>query len=128
MEGNEMAFFKAHFSELPQAVLKQLNAAIVEERRRREAVTPAAAKGSTRETAGLIHLWQFGGTCLYGPSGRPLSGAGFPPLPAPAIFLRSDGPVDKPTSSISTGEQATSDGRQLSYAEISAAYTEVVAG
>jgi hypothetical protein len=50
------------------------------------------------------------------PAPGPLTGTGSAPLPAPA------------KGKTSTGEQAANSGRQLSYAEVGAAYDRVVAG
>jgi hypothetical protein len=60
------------------------------------------------------------------PAPGPLSGAGSAPLPAQAKGSSVQGPVVLPTAS--TGEQAAFSGRQLSYAEVVAAYAGVVAG
>jgi hypothetical protein len=60
------------------------------------------------------------------PALGPLSGAGFAPLPAQAKGCSVQGPVVKPTDS--TGQLEASSGRQLSYAEVGAAYVGVVAG
>jgi hypothetical protein len=60
------------------------------------------------------------------PAPGPLSGAGSAPLPAQAKGSSAQGLVVKPTTS--TGEQAASSGRQLSYAEVGATYAGVVTG
>jgi hypothetical protein len=60
------------------------------------------------------------------PAPGPLSGARSAPLPAQAKGCSAQGPVVLPTAS--TGEQAAFSGRQLSYAEVGAAYAGVVAG
>jgi hypothetical protein len=60
------------------------------------------------------------------PTPGPQSGAGSTPLSAQAKGTSTQGPVVQ--SIASTGEQATNNGRQLSYAEVGAVYAGVVAG
>jgi hypothetical protein len=60
------------------------------------------------------------------PAPGPLSGVVSAPLPAQAKGSYAQGPVVLPTAS--TGEQAAFSGRQISYAEVGAAYAGVLAG
>jgi hypothetical protein len=60
------------------------------------------------------------------PAPGPLSGARFAPLHGQAKGSSAQSPVVKPTAN--TGEKAASSGRQISYAEVGAAYDAVVAG
>jgi hypothetical protein len=73
-----------------------------------------------------ISCWRFHGPVTRRPAPGPLSGAGSAPLPAHANGSTAQGPVVLPTAS--TGEQAASNGRQISYAEVGTAYAGVVVG
>jgi hypothetical protein len=142
----------AHLADLSATVLKRLNRDLVAEKRKREAEATAKAKGSgerptgnpsgrqpgsagegllspTRppsrrgraqgQRLGLVPLERFDGNSHQAP------GAWSGPLPAQEKGTPTQDPVGKCTAS--TGEQAASSGRQLSYAKVGKAYGGVVA-
>jgi hypothetical protein len=139
----KLAFLTAHLEELSSNILRQLKEEIVAQKKKKKAAAEASAKekgsgqqpGSARvetpvsqqkpkTTAGKCKVTDLDSSNSGGsmePAARrsapgPLSGARSAPLPAPV------------KGKTSTGEQAAKSGRQLSYAEVGAAYVGVVAG
>jgi hypothetical protein len=152
----ELAFLKAHLDEPSPALLRELKRDIVAEKKPRLTLSlkgrandllvcpvglyralPAgetsASQKAPRATVGKRKANKLdksgSGGSMEPATSRPapglLSGAGSAPLPAQAKGSSAQGTVVKPTASM--GEQAAFSGRQISYADVFAAYAGVVA-
>jgi hypothetical protein len=87
---------------------------------------PSHSGQAQSQRVGLVRLGRFDGTCYWAPGARAAVRSRVRALPAQAKGSSAQGLVVKPTAS--TGKEAATSGRQLSYAEVGEACAGVVVG